>query len=100
MTYRASVSTGSLNRLELVAALEEWPRVHRSIVLQGGRLSVDDKCHIIIQSLDEEECEGPSQPAMPMVALSTFLATVVSVVLIAVAVVIVSCTFRIRRRLV
>ena len=96
VTYRASVSTGSL----LVAALEEWPRVHRSILLQGGRLSVDDTCPVIIQSLDEEECEVPSQPAMPMVALNTYLATVMSVVLIAVVVVIVSCTFRIRRRLV
>ena len=98
MTYRASVSTGSLNRL-LVAALEEWPGVHRSILLQGERLSVDDKCPVVIRSLDEEECEVPSQPAaMPMVALSTFLATVVSVVLIAIAAVIVSCTFRIRRK--
>ena len=98
MTYRASVSTGSLNRQELVATLEEWPEVHRSILLQGGRLSVDDTCPVIIQSLDEEECEGPSQAEMvsgqpemvtgrpgmvaEMVALSTFLATVISVTVV------------------
>ena len=48
VTYRASVSTGSLSRQELVAVLEEWPRVHRSILLQGERLSVDNTCPIII----------------------------------------------------
>jgi hypothetical protein len=56
VTYRASISTGTLARQELVAALEEWPRVHRSILLQGERLSVDDTCPVIIQSLDEEGC--------------------------------------------
>ena len=95
MTYRASVSA---NTLGLVATLEEWPRVHRSIVLQGERLSVDDTCPVIIQSLDEEECEWPSQAEMvscqlemvtgrpgmvsEMVALSTFLATVISVTVV------------------
>ena len=99
VTYRASVSTSMLTRQELVAVLEEWPRVHRSILLQGERLSVDNTCPIIIQSLDEEECEGPSQPES--VSLSIFLATVISVAVIAmvaIALVIVFCTFRKRRK--
>jgi hypothetical protein len=81
VTYRASISTNTLARQELVAALEEWPRVHRTILLQGERLSVDDTCPIIIQSLDVEEC-GPtvmvfSPPAV--VTLGTLLAVVTSV---------------------
>ena len=95
MTYRASVSTDILSRQQLLAALEEWPRVHRSILLRGVRLSVDDTCPVIIQSLDEEECEWPSQPEMR----STFLATMVSVLVIAillgmVAVAVTSCIIK------
>jgi hypothetical protein len=82
VTYRASISTSTLARVELVVALEEWQRVHRSILLQGERLSLDDTCPVIIQSLDEEECEvsrmvfSPDQPMM--VTISTFLAAFVS----------------------
>ena len=96
VTYRASVSTGSLNRLELVAALEEWPRVHRSILLQGERLSVNDTCPIIIQSLDEEECGGPSQQPSGSVALSTILSTTVSAIIVVFVVMIAlfSCNFK------
>jgi hypothetical protein len=95
VTYRASISTGTLAGQELVAALEEWPRVHRSILLQGERLSVDDTCPVIIQSLDEEECEVSSPPNLPvMVTLRIFLAAFVSalvfgVVLASLAVIIV-----------
>jgi hypothetical protein len=79
VTYRASISTGTPAGQELVAALEEWPRVHRSILLQGKRMSVGDTCPVIIQSLNVEECEvfTISQPVM--VTLSTFLAAVISI---------------------
>ena len=104
MTYRASVSTvytSTLNKQELIAGLEEWPRVHKSILLQGERLSVDDTCPVIIRSLVEEECEGPMAMQAESVALSIFLATVASVVvvsLVAIALVIFSCSFRKRRK--
>ena len=104
VTYRASVSTmytSTLTKQELIAGLEEWPRVHRSILLQGERLSVDDMCPVIIQSLDEEECEVPMASQPGSVALSIFLATVASVVviaLVAIAIVIFSCSFRKRRK--
>lgn len=105
MTYRASVSTGELARQDLVAALEAWPRVHRSIFLLGERLSVDDTCPVIIhQSSDEEECEISSQPdaESQTVPLSTFWAAVISVLVIAavlgsvavVMIIVFTCTFR------
>ena len=104
VTYRASVSTvytSTLNKQELIAGLEEWPRVHRSILLQGERLSVDNTCPVIIRSLVEKECEGPMASQAGSVTLSIFLATVASVVvvsLVAIALVIFSCTFRRRRK--
>jgi hypothetical protein len=109
VTYRASISTGTLARQELVAALEEWPRVHRSFLLQGERLSVDDTCPVIIQSLDEEECDvyGPSQPTMVssqavIVTLSTFLATLIPLVVAVIAamaiIVLLSCTLWNKRK--
>ena len=104
MTYvRASVSTlytSTLTKQELIAGLEEWPWVHRSILLQGGKLRVDNTCPVIIQS-DEEECEVPMATQPESVALSIFLATVASVVvvaIVAIALVIISCTFRRRRK--
>jgi hypothetical protein len=117
VTYRASISTGTLARQELVAALEEWPRVHRSILLQGERLSVDDTCPVIIQSLDEEGCEVSSPPVMVssppvkmsgqpmMVTLSTFLTVLVPALVfgvalgsIAVIIIVFSCNLWSKRR--
>jgi hypothetical protein len=97
VTYRASISTSTLARQELVTPLEEWVRVHRSLLLQGDRLGVDDMCPVIIQSLDEEECEMSSPPVMVfsppvkmsgqpmMVTISTFLAAFVSALVFGVA---------------
>ena len=58
VVYRASVgvSTVGVSREELEAALEEWPRTHRSILLQGQRLSVEQNCPVLITSFDEETC--------------------------------------------
>ena len=62
---------------------------------------MDDMCPVIIQSLDEEECEVRMATQPGSVALSIFLATVASVVvvaMVAIALVIFSCTFRRRRK--
>jgi hypothetical protein len=57
-----------------MAVLEEWRRVNRSILLQGERLqSVDDTCPVII------------------LILSTFLATVVSILVTVIAAAAVNC---------
>ena len=96
VTYRASVSTDTQTRQELVAALEEWPRIHGSIFLQGERLSVNDTCPVIIQSLNVEECGGPSQQPSGSVALSTILSTTLSAVIVVIVVLIAlfSCNFK------
>ena len=73
VTYRASVgvSTVGVSREEVEAALEEWPRTHRSILLQGQRLSVEQNCPVIINSLEDEgECQPTTTPAT--VSVTTF----------------------------
>ena len=37
----------------LEAALEEWHRTHRSILLQGQRLTVEQNCPVIIYLLED-----------------------------------------------
>ena len=86
--------------------LEAWPRSRRSILIQGEELSVDDTCVVIIQSLEDQVCEVSTEPVVvtstatepvvvsssrevtstepPVVALSTFVITVVAVLFIAV----------------
>ena len=67
-----------VSREEVEAALKEWPRTHRSILLQGQRLSVEENCLVIIDSLEDEvECQLTTTPAM--VSAITFLLTVVAV---------------------
>ena len=91
VTYRASVavSMGQLSREGLVSALEEWPRTHRSILIQGERLSVEEQCPVIIQSLEEEEeCEIHTPPPTTppaTVALTTFLIGMGSTVVVTMA---------------
>ena len=41
-----------MTREELVSALNEWPGVHRSILIQGEKLIVK-MCPVIIQSADD-----------------------------------------------
>ena len=74
--YKAGVgvSTVGVSREELEAALEEWPRTHRSILLQGQRLSVEQNCPVIINSMNEEVCKLTTAPTM--VSIITFLLTV------------------------
>ena len=61
-----------------MTALEEWPGVYRSILLQGERLSVDDMCPVIVHSLNGEECQLQVSGQPGMVTLDAFLATVIS----------------------
>ena len=113
--YRASVgvSTVGMSREELEAALEEWPRTHRSILLQGQRLSVEQNCPVIINSLEDEgECELTTTPVISltttpvMVSLTTFLLTMAAVFIITLLGAVVStvliqlmcCTTRYRRK--
>ena len=83
VVYRASVgvSTVGVSREELEAALEEWPRTHRSILLQGQRLSVEQNCPVIINSLEDEgECELTTTSVT--VSLTTFLLTMAAVFIV------------------
>jgi len=118
-TYRASVNTSStvgVSREELVAALEEWPRTHRSILVQGERLSVEESCPIIITSLEEGECEvnmvtppvtgvttdTSTTPLAPdTVALSIFLIVVnllIALLALAVSVIVLLFVYTLRSR--
>lgn len=85
VTYRASVdvSMAEMPKKELEESLEEWPRVHRSILVQGEWLSVDDTCPVIIQSLEEEECEVTTT-SPDTVTLNILLIAVASVLVVAV----------------
>ena len=77
--YRASVSVSAVgvSREEL----EEWPRTHRSILLQGQKLSVEENCPVIINSLEDEgECQLTSTPVM--ISLTTFLLTMAAVFIV------------------
>ena len=87
------VSTVGVSREELEAALEEWPRTHRSILLQGQRLSVEQNCPVIIDSLkDEGECQLTTKQdtvstttyvlSMAALFVVTLLGTVVMMLLI------------------
>ena len=76
VTYRASVEVSMVTREELVSALNEWPGVHRSILIQGEKLIVE-MCPVIIQSADDGECEVTT--AAVVVARSTLLITVTAV---------------------
>ena len=92
VTYRASVNITAvqLERMELIAMLEAWPRSRRSILVQGEELSVDDTCVVIIQSLEVEVCEVSTESVNVtstepvLVTLTTFLITVVAAFIIAV----------------
>ena len=100
VTYRASVdiTTVQLERVELIAILEAWPRSHRSILIRGEELSVDDTCVVIIQSLEDQVCEVSTEPVVVtstepvVVALTTFVITVVAVFIIAALVTVVIMT--------
>ena len=72
VTYRASVSVPAVgvSREDLEAALEEWPRKHRSILLQGQRLNVEENCPVIIHALDEGECDLTIASSTPTVLVS------------------------------
>ena len=65
-----------VTREELVSALNEWPGVHRSILIQGEKLIVE-MCPVIIQSADDGECEVTT--AAVVVARNTLLITVTAV---------------------
>ena len=72
--YRASMSMSEVgvSREEVEAVLEEWPRTHRSILLQGQRLNVEENCPVIISSLEDEgECELSTTPIS--ISLTTVL---------------------------
>ena len=86
--------------------LEAWPRSHRSILIQGEELSVDDTCVVIIQSLEDQVCEVSTESVTMIstsrevtstatepvvvyvtsvtVTISTFVVTIVAVLIIAV----------------
>jgi hypothetical protein len=66
--YSASVVVSMISREVLVSALKEWPSVHRSILIHGEKLSVEEECPVIIQSADGV-CEITTAPE----ALSTLL---------------------------
>ena len=84
--YRASVDVTAvqLERVELIAMLEAWPRRHRSILIQGEELSVDDTCVVIIQSLEDQVCEVSTEPVVVSLTISTFIITLIAVFIIAV----------------
>lgn len=85
VVYRASVELSSLpaslNRSMLVDILETWPVLHRAVLVQGERLSVEESCAVVILSPQEEgHCTLTSAP--PTVPLSTFLITLFVVVIL------------------
>ena len=99
VTYRASVNVWSLpaqlNRSMLMGVLETWPLIHRSIFIQGERVSVEHNCPVIIQSFEDQQCVPTTAP--PTVSLTTFLATVLSLLLIAllaVVAMVIICTIK------
>ena len=59
--------------------LETWPVLHRAVLVQGERLSVEESCAVVILSPEEQQCTLTSAP--PTVSLSTFLVTVFTVVI-------------------
>ena len=83
VVYRASVQLSSLpvplDRSMLVDILETWPVLHRAVLVQGERLSVEESCAVVILSPEEQQCTLTSAP--PTVSLSTFLVTVFTVVI-------------------
>ena len=69
--------------------LETWPVLHRAVLVQGERLSVEESCAVVTLSPEEQQCTLTSAP--PTVSLSTFLVTVVIFsVLVIVAMVIIT----------
>ena len=100
VVYRASVQLSSLpvplDRSMLVDILETWPVLHRAVLVQGERLSVEESCAVVILSPEEQQCTLTSAP--PTVSLSTFLVTVLTVLIIfvlaAVAIVIIFIAIR------
>ena len=83
VVYRASVQLSSLpvplDRSMLVDILETWPVLHRAVLVQGERLSVEESCAVVILSPEEQQCTLTSAP--PTVSLSTFLVTVFTVII-------------------
>ena len=83
VVYRASVQLSSLpvplDRSMLVDILETWPVLHRAVLVQGERLSVEESCAVVILSPEEQQCTLTSTP--PTVSLSTFLVTVFTVII-------------------
>ena len=66
--------------------LEAWPRSHRSILIQGEELSVDDTCVVIIQSLDDEMCKvsvstEPVVVSSVTLTISSFIITLMAVLI-------------------
>ena len=82
MTYRATVNVSLLgsSREELEDALKEWPRMYRSLQVQGEILHVEENCPVIFHSRMESKCEVAETAAT--VSLTAFVATVVVSVLI------------------
>ena len=98
VVYRASVQLSSLpvplDRSMLVDILETWPVLHRAVLVQGERLSVEESCAVVTLSPEEQQCTLTSTPSEPQAAaaplnmlLVTVLPVTVVVLLIAVAVV-------------
>ena len=83
VVYRASVQLSSLpvplDRSMLVDILETWPVLHRAVLVQGERLSVEESCAVVILSPEDQQCILTSVP--PTVSLSTFLITVFTIVI-------------------
>ncbi len=109
VTYRANVAlTGQPNRTLLEAVLREWPAIHRAILIQGGLLSVDDTCPVIISSFHEEECvhdetvpvnlvtESPTNVHIPFLT-STVLAVAMAILTAVVIVVLSLCVLKYKK---
>ncbi len=79
MVYRAGASYESLAREELEAALEEWPELHRSILMRGDTLCVEDTCPTVIPQGDCVPEVFTNQNTL----LAIILPTVVGMVLLA-----------------
>ena len=76
--------------------LETWPVLHRAVLVQGERLSVEESCAVVILSPEVQQCTLTSVPPVTQAAaaplnmlLVTVLPVTVVVLLVAVAVVMV-----------
>ena len=105
VTYRASVNVSSLpaqlDRSMLRGVLEAWPLVHRSVLVQGERLSVEETCPVIIQSREDEHCVTDSDSGIVLSLHTVLIITVpalIAVLLVAAAIVMVVVCVHLRYR--